>query len=63
VPRRGVLLYNAWHTFTVPIAIWFVDCSSSHSTPRHCGGWLLHIGVDLLRGFGLPGDDGGQAVF
>jgi hypothetical protein len=26
-------------------------------------GWLLHVAVDRLLGFGLRGDDGGQALF
>jgi hypothetical protein len=26
-------------------------------------GWAIHISVDRFLGFGLRGDDGGQAVF
>ncbi len=64
LPPRGVWLYNVWHTFTVPILIGVVALLLLPiGSPWPLLGWLTHISVDRLLGFGLRGDDGGQAVF
>src|SRR2546426_6495306 len=64
LPPRGVWLYNAWHTFTVPILVGVVALLLLPiGSPWPVLGWLTHISIDRLLGFGLRGDDGGQAVF
>ncbi len=63
LPPRGVWLYNVWHTFTVPILIGVVALLLLPiGSPWPLLGWMTHISVDRLLGFGLRGDDGGQAV-
>ena len=63
LPPRGVWLYNVWHTFTVPVAIatlaWLVLPIGS---PWPLLGWLTHISVDRLLGFGLRNAEGSQAL-
>jgi uncharacterized protein DUF4260 len=63
LPPRGVWLYNIWHTYTVPIVAWVVVLLIYPVNPWPLLGWLAHISADRLFGFGLRGDDGGQAVF
>lgn len=64
LPPQGVWLYNIWHTFTVPILIGVVvTLLLPIGSPGPLLGWLTHISVDRVLGFGLRGDDGGQAVF
>ncbi|MDQ2914581.1 MAG: DUF4260 family protein [Chloroflexota bacterium] len=61
---RGVWLYNVWHTFTPPLVIGVVlALLIPFGSPWPLLGWLIHVCVDRLLGFGLRGDDGGQALF
>jgi hypothetical protein len=63
LPPRGVWLYNVWHTFTPPLLIGVVlTLLIPLGSPFPLLGWLIHISVDRFLGFGLRGDDGGQAV-
>jgi Domain of unknown function (DUF4260) len=62
LPPRGVWLYNLWHNYTVPAALWIALLLLFAGNPWPLLGWLLHISVDRLVGFGLRGDDGGQAL-
>lgn len=63
LPPRGVWLYNLWHTYTVPAVLWIGALLLFAVNPWPLLGWMIHISVDRLLGFGLRGDDGGQAVF
>jgi hypothetical protein len=64
LPPRGVWLYNLWHTYTVPAVLWIGGLLLvAVANPWPLLGWAIHISVDRLLGFGLRGDDGGQAVF
>lgn len=63
LPPRGVWLYNLWHTYTVPAVLWIGALVVGVPNPRPLLGWVIHISVDRLVGFGLRGDDGAQAVF
>ena len=63
LPPRGVWLYNVWHTYTVPVVLWIGALLLVVANPWPLLGWLIHISVDRLVGFGLRGEDGGQAVF
>jgi hypothetical protein len=63
LPPRGVWLYNVWHTFTIPVVAWIALLLIFAGNPWPLLGWLLHISADRFLGFGLRGDDGGQAVF
>jgi hypothetical protein len=64
LPPRGVWLYNVWHTFTLPLVIGVVlILLIPFGSPWPLLGWLIHISVDRFLGFGLRGDDGGQAIF
>jgi hypothetical protein len=59
-----VWLYNVWHTFTLPLVIGVVlILLIPFGSPWPLLGWLIHISVDRFLGFGLRGDDGGQAIF
>jgi hypothetical protein len=64
LPPRGVALYNAWHTYSVPLVLGsasgFLPIGAN---PWPLLGWLIHISADRALGFGLRGDDGGQALF
>jgi hypothetical protein len=62
LPPRGVWLYNLWHNFTLPAALFIALLMLVAGNPWPLLGWLLHISLDRLLGFGLRGDDGGQAV-
>ena len=64
LPPRGVGLYNVWHSFTPPLVIAVtLYLLIQVASPWPLLGWLIHISVDRLLGFGLRGDDGGQALF
>lgn len=64
LPPRGVWLYNIWHTFTPPLVIAVtLYLLIQVASPWPLLGWAMHISVDRLLGFGLRGDDGGQALF
>ena len=62
LPPRAVWLYNLWHNYTLPIMSWFALLLLFTGNPWPLVGWLLHISLDRLMGFGLRGDDGGQAL-
>ena len=62
LPPRAVWLYNLWHNFTIPAALFIALLLLVAGNPWPLLGWLLHISVDRLMGFGLRGDDGGQAL-
>lgn len=62
LPPRGVWLYNLWHNFTLPVALFAALLLLVAGNPWPILGWLLHISVDRLMGFGLRGEDGGQAL-
>jgi uncharacterized protein DUF4260 len=64
LPPRGVAVYNIWHSFTPPLVIGIVlALLVPLGSPWSLLGWLIHISVDRLLGFGLRADDGGQALF
>ena len=63
LPPRGVWLYNLWHTYTIPVAGWIAVLTIFAGNPWPLLGWLLHISADRFFGFGLRGEDGGQALF
>jgi hypothetical protein len=53
-PCRGARVYNAFHTYTLPIVLGLLVMAT------HAGGlvpyaliWVNHIGVDRLLGYGL----------
>jgi len=62
LPPRAVWLYNFWHNFTLPVALFAALLLLFAGNPWPLLGWLLHISVDRLMGFGLRGEDGGQAL-
>jgi hypothetical protein len=62
LPPRTVWLYNLWHNFTLPVALFVALLLLLAGNPWPILGWLLHISVDRLMGFGLRGEDGGQAL-
>ncbi|HJW48630.1 MAG TPA: DUF4260 family protein [Candidatus Limnocylindria bacterium] len=62
LPPRAVWLYNLWHNFTLPVALFVALLLLFAGNPWPLLGWLLHISVDRLVGFGLRGEDGGQAL-
>jgi hypothetical protein len=62
LPPRGVWLYNAWHNFVIPLGLWVVLLLLVGANPWPLLGWLIHISADRTIGYGLRGDDGGQAL-
>jgi hypothetical protein len=62
LPPRAVWLYNFWHNYTLPMLLWVALLLLFSGNPWPLLGWLLHISLDRLMGFGLRGDDGGQAL-
>src|SRR2546428_12646036 len=62
LPPRAVWLYNAWHTYTVPIVAWLAALFVIAGDPWPVLGWVIHITADRFLGFGLRGADGGEAV-
>ncbi|HEV8469999.1 MAG TPA: hypothetical protein VGR46_10360 [Candidatus Limnocylindria bacterium] len=63
LPRRGVLLYNAWHTFAAPIADLFRRTAALRPRPVAAAGMAPTHQRGSLLGFRLRREDGGQAVF
>src|SRR5437867_525820 len=61
-PPRAVWLYNFWHNYTLPGVLWIALLLLFAGNPWPLLGWMLHISLDRLMGFGLRGDDGGQAL-
>ena len=53
-PCRGARIYNAFHTYTVPITLgllsWLLDAKALVPFALI---WVNHIGVDRLLGYGL----------
>ena len=62
LPPRAVWLYNLWHNYTLPVALFVALLLLFTGNPWPLLGWLLHISLDRLMGFGIRGDDGGQAL-
>ena len=61
IPPRAVPVYNAFHTYTIPVLLW-VGAWAAGIGPWPLLGWLIHISADRALGFGLRGPDGGQAL-
>lgn len=61
LPPRAVPVYNAFHTYTVPVLLW-IGAFTLAIEPWPLLGWLIHISADRALGFGLRGADGGQAL-
>ncbi len=61
IPPRAVPVYNAFHTYTIPVLLW-VGAWAAGIGPWPLLGWLIHISADRALGFGLRGSDGGQAL-
>jgi hypothetical protein len=58
-PCRGARVYNAFHTYTIPItlglAAWLLHANVLAPFALI---WINHIGVDRLLGYGLKYSDG-----
>jgi Domain of unknown function (DUF4260) len=58
-PCRGARVYNAFHTFTLPIVLglsgWLLH---ARGLAPFALIWINHIGVDRLLGYGLKYSDG-----
>lgn len=58
-PCRGARLYNAFHTYTLPIVMglsgWFLHARELAPLALI---WINHIGVDRLLGYGLKYSNG-----
>jgi hypothetical protein len=58
-PCRGARLYNAFHTYTLPVvlglAAWFLH---ARGLVPFALIWINHIGVDRLLGYGLKYSNG-----
>ena len=61
LPPRAVPVYNAFHTYTVPVLLW-IGAVAAGTAPWPLLGWLIHISADRALGFGLRGPDGDQAL-
>jgi hypothetical protein len=61
LPPRGVWLYNRWHTYTLPLAVLGIGAATG-TPPWPVLGWLLHLSVDRVLGYGLRGADGFQGT-
>jgi Domain of unknown function (DUF4260) len=61
IPPRAAPVYNAFHTYTVPVLLWIGAWAASLG-PWPLLGWLIHISADRALGFGLRGPDGDQAL-
>lgn len=58
-PCTGARFYNAFHTYTVPIALWLAaSFLHAHTLLPVALIWANHIGVDRLLGYGLKYSDG-----
>jgi hypothetical protein len=61
LPPRAVPIYNAFHTYTVPVLL-LVGAWAAGLAAWPLLGWLIHISADRALGFGLRGADGRQAI-
>jgi hypothetical protein len=53
-PCRGARVYNAFHTYTVPITLGLLaGLLNSKALLPYALIWINHIGVDRLLGYGL----------
>ncbi len=58
-PCRAARIYNAFHTYTVPIVLALAGLVvHAHLLVPVALIWINHIGVDCLLGFGLKYSDG-----
>jgi hypothetical protein len=62
LPPRGAWLYNAWHTFTLPLACGGTLALLTQSVPWPLLGWLLHSSLDRTLGYGLRDAAGRQGL-
>ena len=63
LPPRAVPVYNALHTYTLPVLLWVGAWASSAAIgPWPLLGWLIHISADRALGVGVRGPDGVQAL-
>ena len=52
--RIGAAVYNAVHTYLLPLLLGVYSVSTDHRTPLLLALiWLAHIGLDRMLGFGL----------
>ena len=61
LPPRAAPVYNAFHTYTIPVLLW-VGAWAAGIAPWPLLGWMIHISADRALGFGLRGPDGDQAL-
>jgi len=53
-PRLGAALYNAAHTYVLPLALGLAGLASAHPLAVAVAAiWVAHIGFDRLLGYGL----------
>jgi hypothetical protein len=53
-PCRGARVYNAFHTYTVPIVLGLLAVAThANALVPYALVWVNHIGVDRLLGYGL----------
>ena len=58
-PCRGARVYNAFHTYTVPIVLGLLAVATHANVLVPCALiWVNHIGVDRLLGYGLKFSQG-----
>lgn len=58
-PCRGARIYNAFHTYTVPIVLGLMGWLFHDKGLAPCALiWVNHIGVDRLLGYGLKYSNG-----
>ncbi len=58
-PCRAARIYNAFHTYTVPVVLALAALLLHAHTPMPVALiWVNHIGVDRLLGYGLKYADG-----
>jgi hypothetical protein len=61
LPPRAVPVYNLFHTYVFPVALW-VGATAAGIGAWPMLGWLIHISADRALGYGLRGPDGGQQL-
>jgi Domain of unknown function (DUF4260) len=53
-PRKGSIVYNAVHTYVVPIALGVAGLVGDHDVAVQVALiWIAHIGIDRALGYGL----------
>jgi hypothetical protein len=58
-PCRGARVYNAFHTYTVPIVLGLLAVAThANALVPYALIWVNHIGVDRLLGYGLKFSQG-----